>query len=1077
MSDSTMRLGLQMAGTAIGGYFGGPVGAAIGGSIGGYAGMQLFPPDVPDGPRLDDLKVQSSAYGAPIPVVFGNWRLSGNVIWSAGIKEHKSEESVGKGSGPTRTTYSYTASFAVAFCEGPITGFVRVWADSTLIWDATDSANARQILLDWIAGNTPGDASFYLGSESQEPDPVIEGHEGAGEVPAHRGLAYIVFEDLDLEPYGNRIPSITAEVAVDGQYDWVITGGWPKEDLDQGPGGDGRDYQIGPYEDGVFRFTKNSGNQGSTDTDVEGARAWCDYSGDVVAQEYLDIEVPEEERVGGSKAAARVYRGGRDPGLIHWREDSSGDRYLHGSNGTLLQSDWVYKDGEHLDQVAAVLATPRGQYFFLQDNAASRSDARKAPRLVGPGGYLDLEKTTGGESPFWRGAAWDPAEERVIGVHDNDPDYGLACYVWDHQMNEIAKLDVDGDWGDYTGPMDVYAEAVWVWQGESGKLERWELDFDEEKFTPAGESIQLGEGTLGRNDNQYFIGDLRAYREDVLVTVSHGLIYRAFTASDYPLADALAGICERAGLSSDDYDTSKVDADLRGFAHTRPVEAKQDLAPLLDAYAIDAVESDGVLRFVPRGGDPVATIPAEDLGVGESGGAEEAVATTRLQELELPRRVGVQYADPGMRYEQGEQYAARVTTKAVTERTQSLPVALTAKEAAGLAQQMLAAEWVGRERHSWATSMRWAHLDPGDVVRLEAPEATYISRILSADAALPRRMAFSGVREDAATYQTNATAEAGRGEETRTGAVGPTAVRYLDIPPLRDRDDEPGYYVAAAGYLDGWSGADILRRNASGGWDTVSAVTEAAAIGNADTVLGSARPTVWDDGNTVTVHLIAGSAPTSAADLVVLAGANHALLGDEIIAYADVTDHGDGSYTLGRLLRGRFGTEWAIDEHSYRERFVGLSSALSRYAIERDQINAEQTLRAVSFRGSLDAAEDRTVDGGGAALMPYAPAHIEARMEGAGDLRVTWVRRARLDGEWRDYVDVTHDDGGTYEVRLLDDDGEEVATTQTATDAPDTALLEGVTSGYSIEPLRGYTVEVYAVPDTVARGFKGAITI
>ncbi|RUQ78544.1 hypothetical protein ELZ22_17090, partial [Brucella abortus] len=43
-------------------------------------------------------------------------------------------------------------------------------------------------------------------------DPTMEGIEGAGNVPAYRGIAYIVFKDMPLEDFGNRMPQITAEI-------------------------------------------------------------------------------------------------------------------------------------------------------------------------------------------------------------------------------------------------------------------------------------------------------------------------------------------------------------------------------------------------------------------------------------------------------------------------------------------------------------------------------------------------------------------------------------------------------------------------------------------------------------------------------------------------------------------------------------------------------------------------------------------------------------------------------------------------------------------------------------------------
>ncbi|BCW89934.1 hypothetical protein sos41_31020 [Alphaproteobacteria bacterium SO-S41] len=171
-------------------------GAAIGGAIGAYAGSQvdalLRGSASVEGPRLKELQVQASTPGAPIPRVWGAMRLAGQVIWAARFKESEERHGGGK-AGPRVTNYSYTASFAVALCEGVIGGIGRVWADGKPL--ALDGVTMR----------------VHLGSEDQAPDPLIETIEG-GDVPAYRGTAYVVFEDLPLEPFGNRVPQLSFEV-------------------------------------------------------------------------------------------------------------------------------------------------------------------------------------------------------------------------------------------------------------------------------------------------------------------------------------------------------------------------------------------------------------------------------------------------------------------------------------------------------------------------------------------------------------------------------------------------------------------------------------------------------------------------------------------------------------------------------------------------------------------------------------------------------------------------------------------------------------------------------------------------
>ena len=53
---------------------------------------------------------------------------------------------------------------------------------------------------------------LHKGGETQEPDPFIAAKMGAANTPAYRGTAYVVFEELPLERFGNRLPQLSFEV-------------------------------------------------------------------------------------------------------------------------------------------------------------------------------------------------------------------------------------------------------------------------------------------------------------------------------------------------------------------------------------------------------------------------------------------------------------------------------------------------------------------------------------------------------------------------------------------------------------------------------------------------------------------------------------------------------------------------------------------------------------------------------------------------------------------------------------------------------------------------------------------------
>ena len=184
-------LGLSM--TAVGRFIGAGLGRAVDQRLMG-AGSETV-----ETGRIERFRLAGAGEGAAIPQVWGRMRVGGQVIWATEFTEHVRKEKVGGGKGtPSSTTtvkqYSYSVSLALALCEGEISGVGRIWADGAEI--APRDLNMR----------------VYTGSREQLPDPKMEAVEGAGQVPAYRGTAYVVIEDLMLERFGNRVPQFSFEV-------------------------------------------------------------------------------------------------------------------------------------------------------------------------------------------------------------------------------------------------------------------------------------------------------------------------------------------------------------------------------------------------------------------------------------------------------------------------------------------------------------------------------------------------------------------------------------------------------------------------------------------------------------------------------------------------------------------------------------------------------------------------------------------------------------------------------------------------------------------------------------------------
>jgi hypothetical protein len=217
--------------TTVGSAVGGPIGAAIGGLLGNGIDRALLRPAPRQGPRLNELAVQTSSYGTQIASLFGTIRVAGTVIWATDLIESRTTEGRAKGN-PGTVRYSYSVSFAVLLSARPIMGVRRIWADGKLL---------RGVGGDF---KSPTRFRLYRGDPDQASDPLIASNKGQARTPAHRGHAYAVFEQFELADYGNRIPSLTFEVEADTLRDAAgiakaLSGAAVSGEGDAGPALDG----------------------------------------------------------------------------------------------------------------------------------------------------------------------------------------------------------------------------------------------------------------------------------------------------------------------------------------------------------------------------------------------------------------------------------------------------------------------------------------------------------------------------------------------------------------------------------------------------------------------------------------------------------------------------------------------------------------------------------------------------------------------------------------------------------------------------------------------------------------------
>jgi hypothetical protein len=923
-------LALAAGGAALGGAIGGALGAAslgvsVGWALGGLAGNMLFGPRPPaiTGPRLGDLAVQTSTYGAAIPLVFGTARVAGNIIWSPGIREQSNVRRVRAGKGGRRqtvTTYSYFASWASALCAGPMTAVLRLWMDDKLVYDASGGSLQLQVPgLRW---------RFHPGSETQLPDPLIEANVGAANAVAHRGLCYLVFEDVPLDAFGNRIPSVSAEVVAAGGQTSIET----TATLPASPSYSGTLYAADFERAEILLIGEEPGDTTlrfliSVNTlTMEARRAFGPSlarfphaitaqdgkayvvhgpSGDVWLRKYdLDTGAqigPAFEAISAAVTTTRTrfrlpLRGdcliARVLAPFGWR------RFFltppQGSPAAVYCIDadtMAYVFGSSATDDARIMEAPANGLLAAGEEREGASDVWYAVPVSGGGIQLWRIVITAGASGgaqsagVWASlvATYSNAALGLTGAgtieatsFDHDLDDGaliLAVQPSSPIETAICKLRPDGSiawrrhFGVFLSPVRSGARRVfggtWAFR-RAGIAEVTVLD------TRTGATLQIaGTSTIPAFAAFAWDSDIRAAYYFGTGGVYRRLLVLRQGSDTVPLASIVSALCARAGLAPADVNVAALTGSVRGFVVARPMPARQAIEPLATAFAFDAVERDDVLVFRPRGGAVVATVPHADL---VRRGDAPVIEEQRAQDAELPRAISVRHIDPERAYEIGTQrwqrpLAPTPTMASVGETVLDLPLVLTAAEAKAIARRVVTAAWRERTRVTFAGTTQHLRLEPTDpITLLRADGASARARILSAQLGADWTVAIEAVEEATGDYVLPAPADGGAGFAPDALPL-PHAVRGFapNLPLLVDADDTAG--TGLRSYLHGgairgqtWRRAELFRSTDGTVWEPAGAVLDPAAWGSVvSPVPVPGSYWTWDDTTVLTVQMQSGA--------------------------------------------------------------------------------------------------------------------------------------------------------------------------------------------------------------------------
>lgn len=1069
-----------------------------------------------EGPRLDSLDVTTASYGAALNYFYGTRRFDGcSVIWAEPIRE---EQSRNKTKGGKYNDYKYYGTWAVAVADQEIDAVTRIWFDRHLVYDATGTGPISPIQVS--DGSIVDFIRIYLGTDTQEPDPriqaTIDALHGAGSTPAYRGVAYIVFEELPLEKLGNRLPQVSVEAVANA------TPTYPVESVETTYGA--------PSTFAGFMWAPNHERfiyQSALDRQYEIWDTASRASMITGALQAFTVGTPPNE-VTYTPRESVDYLGLSSTGAIYTIAAYAAPD--PGESNPLGGAIVVYNP----DGIGAGALVTRLQGYSKSAHVVRTSDGREfvgVQPLAGPNLYATLYALDGIGGLVQEAVDYSvehyfaDLDDNVWAVGRDGSDLVLHCLVGDRagQQQSVAMGSSGSRAGGYHYRNDTVDHFVVFWDDAMHTIDATSFAVTNSLSIPVGEAALVGFMSQPVGRAAIFVDsgtgtarevssvDLAVIRTLTLGSIAtwntavDGFIYDPINhallaggggtpgdpwnwlyldrvgGNGVTLASIFDDITARVGLTpGTDTDSTALTQEIAGYSWTQG-SGKAVLEPLFEFYDADLRPHDFELQGVNRSGVSGGTITTPYMGA-SSGDKGVRYSLTRTLDTDLPAVLNISFADPAIDQQSNSVPVVRANVSTDAKREVSVDLTtlvLSVDEARQGAERIMRRRWFGRDGIETTLGRRHIGLEPADVRTLDLDGISRSARLLRLEIGANGVLSTTWERDGVSIAVLPGSSGAPADGHTPPVVTMPGITRgfVLDIPLITDAHDAttPTMYFAASSYSPDvfWPGATIYVDETA--WSDIPA-TSRATWGITTDALGDGDPLVWDRGSEVTVEIKNGTL-TSATEAQLLASPtlNLALIGDELVQFATATLNVDGTYTLTKFLRGRRGTEWATGDHTAGDTFL-LLTTVDRQSMGASDVGQTETYTPATIGRSLTSSFPVTVAFTGASLKPYAPAHVEGVRDGSDNLTISWIRRTRIGGAWRDGSDASlGETSEAYEVDIMD--GDDVVRTLSGLTSPEAEYSAADQTTDFGSPQSSVAVRVYQLSSVVGRGFAAEATV
>ena len=478
------------------------------------------------------------------------------------------------------------------------------------------------------------------------------------------------------------------------------------------------------------------------------------------------------------------------------------------------------------------------------------------------------------------------------------------------------------------------------------------------------------------------------------------------------ISNIIYDLLKNTGLENNQINIQNLHNEIDGYVITETQSAKSILNSLKDLYNFEIVEQDNKLSIIQENQPTQYSIPSDDILLNNKNNTQKL---TKTKPFNLVNSINFMYINKNNEYNISSQRVKTHNLQNTITQTIQVPVVLSDDQAKTIAENILNKKSNNKYSFYLALPIKYVWLDINDVIQVEYNNLSYKIKIINI------YINNLSINIEGIIYNHTLTNQSfitnnDFNDNTEKHTIE-TPVQILDIPCINNIDNV--LYFAITRIKENWEGSILYSyENQNEHYKDVLPIDTEATTGITLHNLGIGPIAIPDKANKITIFLKTGQLH-SIKSLFASNNSNLALIGNEVIQFQNVIQIRQNTYQLDYMLRGRFGTEKYIDKHKKEESFILLDN-LSYLKINQSSIN-KSLIYKVIFKKSTSYIKQLIYTYRANNLKPLPVTHVKGKRDIYNNLTISWVRRVRINGEWKDNIGTPIDEKfESYDIEILD---------------------------------------------------------